>query len=29
MTELETIARAQLYLENLAKEINPVTDSSR
>lgn len=25
MTELETIARAQMYLENLAKGINPLT----
>lgn len=28
MTELETIARAQMYLEKLAKGINPLTDEN-
>ena len=27
MTELETIARARMYLEKLANGINPLTDS--
>ena len=27
MTEIETIARAQMYLEKLANGVNPLTDT--
>ena len=29
MTEIETIARAQMYLEKLANGVNPLTDTEQ